>query len=722
MFGGSPVIETKKSYCRFCHAYCGILVDVEDDKVLAVRGDRDHEMTGGYTCTKGRHLVEHMYSPDRLRTSLKRQSDGSFEPIEIEQAMDEVAERVGEIIERDGPRSVAAFVGSGAHMNGSILPVVMAWQAAIESPSYYTPASIDQPGKFIAAAKHGVWGGGDQSFETADVFLFLGANPMVSMWSGLKFPAYNPWKRFNDAKKRGTKFIVIDPRKTELARRSDLHLQVRPGEDPTLLAGIINVMLSEGLEDGDFIVAHVEGIEELRESVKEFTPEYVEERAGVPAGLVREAAHVFAAGPRGMATSGTGASMAPRGALTEQLVMTLNTVCGRYAREGEQVGNPGVLTPPAPRRAQVLKGPLPWSDEGGSRVRGLPRLFGNQLPTPALADEILLEGEGQVKAFFSVGGNPVLSFPDQLKTIDAMEKLEISVALDYKLTPTARLSDYVIASPLYLERPDTTTLTDQWFTEPFAHYTSAMVNPPDGVRPEWEFFWGLAKRLGKQLNLAGGPIDMETKPSGDELLDLITKGSRVHLDEIRSKDGGSPFEDPGERVLPRDPQTSSKFAAGHEDVLRDLAEVRSEHFGEAGGYRGDDAYSHRLISRRHLELFNSTGQELAELRAELPINAAYMNELDLRGMGVESGSLIEITSNRASIRTVVQATDEVGPGVISMAHAWGDTPEHDDRVREIGGNTNRLITVERDYDPVSGIPMMTAIPVNVKAVEEIARR
>ena len=121
-------------------------------------------------------------------------------------------------------------------------------------------------------------------------------------------------------------------------------------------------------------------------------------------------------------------------------------------------------------------------------------------------------------------------------------------------------------------------------------------------------------------------------------------------------------------------------------------------------------------------MFNSTGQELAELRAELPINAAYMNELDLRGMGVESGSLIEITSNRASIRTVVQATDEVGPGVISMAHAWGDTPEHDDRVREIGGNTNRLITVERDYDPVSGIPMMTAIPVNVKAVEEIARR
>ena len=305
-------METRKSFCRFCHAFCGILVDVDANRVVAVRGDADNPMSGGYTCIKGRSLADQHNGPHRLRSSQKRMPDGTFQAISSEQAIEEITEKLSTIVQRHGPRSVATYNGTYAHMNAVVLPIVRAWHRGIGSPSYYTASSIDQPGKQVAAIRHGVWQGGDQDFASSDVHLVVGANPLVSMWAGLKFPAYNPWKRLRDAQARGMKLVVIDPRRSELARRADLHLQVRPGEDPTLLAGIIHVIFAEGLYDGDFCDAYVQGIEGLREAVRDFTPEYVEERAQVPAALVERAARMFAAGPRGMATSGTGPSMAPR--------------------------------------------------------------------------------------------------------------------------------------------------------------------------------------------------------------------------------------------------------------------------------------------------------------------------------------------------------------------------------------------------------------------------
>src|SRR5206468_1311542 len=142
------------------------------------------------------------------------------------------------------------------------------------------------------------------------------------------------------------KLIVADPRRSESGQRADLYLPVKPGEDPTLLAGIIHVILDEGLEDGDFVHGNVAGIEALREAVRDFTPEYVEQRAAVPAQHVVDAARLFANAQRGQITAGTGPNMSPRGNLTEYLIASLNAICGRMTREGEPVPNPFVLLPP----------------------------------------------------------------------------------------------------------------------------------------------------------------------------------------------------------------------------------------------------------------------------------------------------------------------------------------------------------------------------------------
>ena len=710
------MVETKKSFCRFCHAFCPIEVDVEDNKVIEVRGDASNPVYGGYTCIKGRHLPDQHNHPDRIRTSMKRMPDGSFQPISSEQALDEIAERMSAIIEEHGPRSVATYNGTYAFCNAITLSVSRAWHAGVKSPSYYTSVTIDQPAKAIAASRHGTWMGGSQGFDTADVAMLIGNNPVVSMFGGV--PPFNPWKRLRDAQKRGLKLIVIDPRSSDVAKRADLHLQVRPGEDPTLLAGIIKVMFDEGLVDGDFLAGNATHVEELRQAVDSFDLDYVEERSGVPAALVERAARMFAGAQRGVASSGTGANMAPHPNLTEHFVQSLNTLCGRFLREGEVVPNPGVISPERPFMAQANPPNPAWGKGEPSRVRGLGEVFG-EMPTAALSDEIITPGEGRVRALVSVGGNPVGAWPDQLKTIEAMKQLDLNVSIDIRWSQTAKMADYVIAPKLSLERPDLTVLTDSWYPVPYAHYTPAMVEAEDDVIEEWEFFWNLAHRMGTEIELAGGPMPMDEKPSTDDVLDLITAKSRIPLDRVREADGGAIFEGEEVRVAPKAAGTDARLDVAPADLVEEIAEVRAEPVVEGAGYVPGEEFSHRLISRRMREFYNSSGRDIAGLTArDGGTNPAFMNPVDGAEWGIADGEVIEIESSRATILGVAAFTDDVPSGVISMAHSWGDVPETDQDVRSIGGSTNRLVNNEEAYDPITGMARQSAIPVNIRPAKE----
>ncbi len=710
------MVETKKSFCRFCHAFCPIEVDVEDNKVIEIRGDTSNPIYGGYTCIKGRHLPDQHNHADRIRTSLKRMPDGSFQPISSEQALDEIAARLSAIVEEHGPRSVATYNGTYAFCNAITLSVSRAWHKGVKSPSYYTSVTIDQPAKAIAASRHGTWMGGSHGFDTADVAMLIGNNPVVSMFGGI--PPFNPWKRLRDAQARGLKLIVIDPRKSDVAKRADLFLQVKPGEDPTLLAGIIRVMFDEGLVDGDFLAGNVAHVEELREAVDSFTLDYVEERTGVPAAQVERAARMFAEGPRGVASSGTGANMAPHPNLTEHFVHTFNTLGGRYLREGEVVPNPGVIGAERPWLAQANPPNPAWGKGEPSRVRGLGEVFG-EMPTAALSDEIIEPGEGRVRALISVGGNPVGAWPDQLKTIEAMGKLDLNVSIDIRMSQTAKMADYIIAPKLSLERPDLTVLTDSWYPAPYAHYTPAMVEAEDDVIEEWEFFWGVAQRMGTEIKLVGGLMPMDEKPSTDDVLDLITAKSRIPLNRVREADGGAIFEGETVRVGPKAAGTDARLDVAPPDLVEEMHEVRAEPVVEGAGYLPGEVFSHRLISRRMREFYNSSGRDIAGLTVrDGSTNPAFMNPRDGEEYGIEEGAIIEIESSRATILGVAAFTDDIPSGVISMAHSWGDTPENDKDVRKIGGSTNRLVNNAEAYDPITGMARQSAIPVNIRPARE----
>ncbi len=720
--------EIRTSICRVCHAHCGIKVEIEDGRPIRVHGDKDNPVYHGYSCAKGRALPEMHAHPDRLLSSMKRRQDDSFEPISSERALDEVALRIQTILDRYGPRSVAVYLGTYAAFYPASIPMATSWMREIASPMLFTSATIDQPGKPIATALHGRWQAGPYLFDEADAWMLVGSNPLVAMSNGI--PNSNPARHLHHAKKRGLKLIVVDPRVTECAKAADLHLQPRPGEDPTLIAGLIRVITREGLHDSGFVADNTTGFEALCEAVEPFTPEYVERRADVPAAQLIAAARLFAGARRAGANAGTGPNMAGRGNLTEYLMLALQTICGYWLRAGEDFTNPFTLMPPYTPKAQPDPPCTAWGYGEKLRVRGLSDAVCG-MPTAALSDEILLEGEGQVRALICVGGNPMAAWPDQLKTHAAMQDLDLLVTLDPKMSATAKLADYVIAPNLCLEVPGLSLMNEAlWFygvglgyPAPYAQYAPALVEPPPGsdLIEDWAFFYGLAHRMGLQLRLDvthvwdasdSGPswvdVDMKSPPTTDELFYHLVNGSRVRLEEVKQHPHGAIFGDATQKVQPRDADCEARLALGNSVMLDELEQVSMEPAERDTGFR------FRLVSRRLPDVLNSCGHDIPSLTRKYRYNPAFMNPGDLDALGLDSGAVVEIHSDHSSILGIVERAPDVKRGVISMTHCFGDAPGDDGDLHSIGSNTGRLTPVEREYDPYTGIPRMSAIPVNVR--------
>lgn len=725
------MIETTRTFCRFCHAACPIEVDVDVDPgtgtetVRSVRGDPSDPLFGAYTCIKGRHLGDQHHHPDRLRTALRRRPGGGFDEIPTERALDEIAERLAAILADGDGRAVASYCGTATFQNAAAHPVARAFHAVIGSSSMYTSITIDQPAKLVTPLRLGTWAAGPQPWSTADVSLVVGTNVVVSMLGLPGGPTFvNPLASLRAAKQRGLRLIVIDPRRTETAAMADLHLQVTPGEDPTLLAGMLRIVLDEDLVDRDSCDRWVDGLGELHAGLAAFDLDHVAERTGVPADDIVAAARMFATASRGSGTCGTGPNMAPHGTLVEHLLGVFNVVCGRFPREGERVQNVGGvlgLTGSAPAKAQVRAArPEMLTNGPAARVRGLHSILG-QPPTAALPDEILEPGTGRIRALLTVGGNPVLAWPDQGRTVEALEALELHVALDIRVSASARLAHYVVPSLLSLERPDVPTNVDRWFEDPYVMYTPTVLRPPAGLVDEAGLYVEIARRLGITLDLPGGPLAPDAEPSADDLLELSYPASRVPWDELRSGRGGSLRDDLTLIVQPADADACDRFTIAPAGLREELAAVRRDRHPYAA-LRGYDPAVHtaRLTSRRLKGVFNSSGREIDRLRAREVTSFAHAHPIDMERWGVVDGDLVDVISPRAAIRTVVRMAPDMKPGSVSMAHGWGDLPgaggpPPDPSV--LGDTTGRLSDNSSAYDPITGLPVMSAIPVTVRRVE-----
>ena len=650
--------------------------------------------------------------------------------------MDEIAATLQRLIDTHGPRSVALYLGTNGLPYPASALMANAFIRAIESPMFFTANTIDQPGKQIALAAHGHWLGGDVDFHEADSWMLIGTNPLVSKAIGI--PGQNPAQNLKAALGRGMQLIVIDPRRSQTAARAAIHIQPLPGEDVTIVAGMINVIIREGLCDDDFLAENVDGFDVLADAVASFTPDYVAERADIPEQQLLDAARLFAThGQRpGMVNAGTGANFAMHGNLLEYLCLCLTTICGRWQRAGERVTRPNTLMPAFEAKAQAHAPYEGWGYGERLRVRGLTDAVCG-MPTAALADEILLEGDGQVKALICIGGNPMAAWPDQRKTQRALESLELLVTLDTEMSLTSRLADYVIAPKMQMETPAMTQGSEliKYYTSgtgipaAYAQYSPRLVDPPEGsdLTEEWEFFLGLAKRMDLELwfvNFFGGgggrfmespPVvlnfNADTEMTTEELFAHMCTNSRVPLEEVASHPHGKIF-DVDAVVGDRDADCSARLDVGNAYMMGDLTGVRTDDFR---AMRGEERYPLRLIPRRHGSFMNSSGTALSALNRGKAYNPAYMHPDAMAALGLESGALVTISSPHDSIPSVLEADDTLRRDVIAMHHAFGGLPAEDHEVRDRGSNVGRLVPTDTDFDPITGMPRQGNIPVNVTA-------
>jgi anaerobic selenocysteine-containing dehydrogenase len=709
---------------------CPTLVQIGDGRVQHVSGDPENEVFAGYTCLKGRAEPERHAHPDRLLTSLKRAEDGTHRPISPAQAMDEIAARIGEIVDRYGPRAVASYSGNAAGSDALMGTSLGAFISSLGSNMQFSPNTIDKPGKSLALAMHGKWMAPLMGYQRPDVAVLIGANPYKSYYGAA---AGHPGKWLKEQLDRGMQLVVVDPRRSDVAKRAHIHLQPRPGTDPEILASLLHVVIDEGLYDREFVQQNANGFDQLAAAVAPFTPDVVGADADVPAEDIRSIARLYAAADRGYVACGVGPGFAKSSTLLEYLTLALETLSGHWMRAGESVERMPTLMPAGPYRAQAAD-PTPAYGLGeGLRVRDL-TLTTAGLSTGGLSDEILLPGEGQVRALLSMGGNPMTAWPDQIKTIAALESLDLLVQIDPWMSATARLADYVIAPPMFYEKPGITMTTDFMIQMPtyygpavaYAQYTPAIVPVPPGsdLIPEWEFIYGLAQRLDLELEVGGlllsekvssegsvsrSSLDMTEMPTADELLTRMAAHGRVSLDEIKRSPSGAAFPEPQRIVGEKEPGWKGRFDLANPDMMRDLA---GEH-PATHPWVESRQFPFRMIAIRNAHMFNSTLNDASTNRGRF-YNPAYMHPSDIEELGLSDGDPVLVRSARATIRSVVHGDADLRRGLVAMAHGYGGLPEEDDlRFREMGSPPARLLESETLADPYVGMPRIGDVPVSV---------
>jgi anaerobic selenocysteine-containing dehydrogenase len=718
-------MEVKTALCRNCAALCPVRVTLEDGRPVKVEGDREAPLYGGYTCPKGRAIPQQHAVKDRLLHSLKRLPDGRRAPISSDQLVEEISDRLVRILDAHGAKAVAAYLGGAVQEQQAAGSLMVSFLKAISSPMMFAASTIDQPGQHMAQALHGIWEGGRLHPGQCGAFLVVGGNPVVSKQH---FPQ-NPAQQLKTLTNAGLRLIVIDPRRTETARRATVHLQLVPGEDPTMLAGLIHLIFALGGVDQAFVEENAEGVEALREATADFTPDYVAARAGVAVEDLMTAGRILVEVGAGDTALGVGPSMATRGTLSSYLALCINTLRGFWTRAGDTVSRPRVLLPRAVPRAQP-QAPYPaWGFGLRTSVRDLQQTAAG-MPTAALPELMLSEGPDRIRALFLHAG-PIYTWPQQSRTLEALSALDLLVTHDVELSATAAMAHYVIATKTQLETPSMSQLAEvcgkvhpgyAW-TEPYAAYQPATVEPPPGadLLDAWQIYYRIARRLGLTLEVldffGGGAappkVDMSREPTTDGIYELMCHNSAVPLSRVKQYPHGAVFEDARETVRPRDPACTARLQLGDPYMMDELRAVRAE--DPAARRRTSVERPFLLVGRRTMTMNNSAPRPAGI--GKTPYNPAFMNPDDLAALSLRSGDLVEIASRHGAVLGVAEPDPDVRAGVVSMSHGFGARQGEPYDPRRHGANVNQLTRWDDDPDPFHGMPRMSAVAVSVRAAE-----
>src|ERR1043165_1666190 len=469
--------------CPFCEACCGLELKVDEGRITAIRGYEADVHSAGFLCPKATALRDLHEDPDRLRAPLVKR-DGKHVEVTWDEAFAEIERRLVPILEKHGRDAVAMVIGNPSVHKLSLALYTARLGRALGTRNVFSASTLDQmPKQLSNGLMFGHWLTMPvPDIERCDFLLMLGANPMASNGSLWTVPDFRGKARALQA--RGGRLVVVDPRRTETARRADRHLFIRPGSDVFFLLGLAHTLFDEGLVRLGSLSEHVNGVEAVREAVAPFAPELVAARCGIAAETIRELARTLAATGRAAVYGRLGTCTQRFGSLSSWLVDVLNALTGHLDVPG------GAMFPKAAAFAANTMG-SPGLGKGvatgrrRSRVSNAPEVYG-ELPMTCLAEEIETPGEGQVRALLTVASNPVLSAPNGPRLAAALEALEFMVSVDVYVNETTRHADVILPGLLPFEESHYDVAFPQLSYRNHARYSSPVLPPPPGRPAEWE--------------------------------------------------------------------------------------------------------------------------------------------------------------------------------------------------------------------------------------------
>jgi anaerobic selenocysteine-containing dehydrogenase len=709
--------------CNVCEAMCGLAMTVEEGRITDVRADKEDVFSRGHICPKGPAMREVLEDPDRIRRPMRRTASG-WKEIGWDEALDEAASRLGEMRAKHGKDSIGFYLGNPtAHNHGALL-AVQGFSKALGTRNRFDANSQDANPKLFSCLLMF----GDMAaipipdVDRTDYFLILGANPAASMGSLMTLGDVRG--RLSDVRARGGKIVLFDPRRTETAGWCDAHHFIRPGGDAALLLAILHELFAMKRADEAALAKTVRGTGELRAIAARFPPERVAERTGVAPATIRRVARDFAAAPRAVCYGRVGTCLNEFGPLASWLVDAINVVTGNFDRPGGAMfPRPAVDVGNIGRRFQVSRFAR-WR----SRVRGLPEL-GGLLPGAVMAEEMETPGEGQIRAFVTLAGNPVLSVPNGERLSRALAKLEHMVSIDFYLTETTRHAHLILPPVHALERAHYDVLFHALAVRNTVKYSEAVVTPEDeGAKDDFAILYELGMRLGG-MRLGHPVLDRAAKAawklgwrvSQETILDLAIRfgpyGDRfvtrrgLNLKKVREAphgiDLGPLTPCAGDRVRTRD-----RLVDVAPEIL--TAEIpRLERWVDTR-----ERTPLVLIGRRHLRTNNSWMHNARSL-VKGPDRATLLVHVDdARRLGLAAGQEVRVTSRVGSVTVKVTPTEDIMPGVVSLPHGYGHAAVKD--TMQVAGatpgpNINEL-TDDLYVDPVLGTAVLNGVPVTVEAV------
>jgi len=736
-----------------CEAGCGLEISLStqsdgSEVVDRIRGDQKDVFSAGYVCPKGATLKHLHEDPDWLRQPVLKR-DGKFVPVSWDEAYETIAAKLQPILKEHGRDSVAIYLGNpNVHSLANSL-YGRALIMALGTRNRFSASTVDQRPKEISASL--MFGGPSipvPDVDRTDFLLMLGANPHASNGSLCTAPDFPG--RLDRLQKRGGQLIVVDPRRSETAKRADEHIAIRPGTDALLLAAMANVLLTEGLADPGHLLEYCDGLDQLPALLAPFTPESVAPATSIDADRIRSLARQMAAADKAVVYGRIGTTCQEFGTAASWLVDIVNLLTGNLDTAGGAMFATGAV-------GQASTKGKPGAGRGfrmgrvKSRVSRAPESFG-EFPVGVLAEEIETPGEGQVRAFVSVAGNPVSSNPNSNRLNAALSSLEFMVSVDPYINETTRHADVILPPPTPLQKSHYDYVLLNLAVRNVANYSPAVLPLEESQLPESEILLRLAAvAAGQPANaavtasldesaatlmlessvqdeyssVAGREIDelkaeLDSRRGPERLLDISLRtgpfgdgfGSTPDGLSLKKLEESPHGVDLGALQKHRIPELL-RTPDGKIQVVPEMLLPEVERLQQALGRELNGEL--QLVGRRHIRSNNSWMHNIGVLTSGKNRCTLQIHPDDATRLGVKDGAETRVTSRVGELVVKAECTDVVMRGVVSIPHGFG---QHEAGVelrvaREYDGVNTNILTDDEFVDEICGNVALNGVPVTV---------